>query len=495
MTERLVFLSSVAVQVLLALWLVHSGNVVLSRKPFAISASIFAGALAGTLLFIVLSWGWHPFRRLRSVRIGWFLPRMAFFTFRSVVEEILWRGFALQVLMSSTGPPVGFLLGTLGFAVAHGFFQGVPGVLAHVLTGATFGTVFLSTGSLTAAIVAHAVYNVLVLATESDGGKSGEDIPASFTRMHVGMHACVSWKVSPGESAVDPPVMPVAQLANVYKRFGQIQALNGVTLQVYPGEIVALLGPNGAGKTTAISILLGLRRPDRGEARLFGRDPRRADARRHIGAIGQEIGFPPTLTVSEVVNLVRVHYLQALATRELLQLVGMAGLECRQTGGLSGGQRRRLAVALAFAGALGAVFLDEPTVGLDVETRRGVWQLMRSYVERGGTILLTTHYLEEAEALATRVVVMNRGQVVTEGPVQDVKAQAGLTRVKFRADALPALPGIVHIEREAEGYAIYTPDPEVLLTALVQSGARFHDLEVLPVSLEEAFRFLTRGTA
>jgi ABC-2 type transport system ATP-binding protein len=219
----------------------------------------------------------------------------------------------------------------------------------------------------------------------------------------------------------------VAELRGVHKRYGKVQALRGVDLQLRPGELVALLGPNGAGKTTAVGVLLGQRRPDAGSARLFGRDPTLPATRRLVGATPQVAGFPDNLTVAEVVNFVRVHYPAPAATPELLGRFGLAELAGRRAGGLSGGQTRRLAVALAFAGRPRLVVLDEPTTGLDVETRRGLWALLQDFVADGGAVLLTTHYLEEAQALASRVVVIADGTIVAHGSVEDITTRAGFS--------------------------------------------------------------------
>jgi ABC-2 type transport system ATP-binding protein len=229
-----------------------------------------------------------------------------------------------------------------------------------------------------------------------------------------------------------------AALRAVTKRFGDTVALDSVDLEIRTGEVVALLGPNGAGKTTALSLLLGLRRPDTGSVTLFGQDPRLVAARAAVGVTPQESGFPPTLRVRELVDLVRAHFPAPVPAGELLERFGLDGIARRQAGGLSGGERRRLSVALAFAGRPRALFLDEPTAGLDVESRRAVWAEVRSYAAAGRTVLLTTHHLEEAEGLASRVVLLARGAVVAEGSPADLSACADVGALE---DAYVVLTG------------------------------------------------------
>jgi len=284
-----------------------------------------------------------------------------------------------------------------------------------------------------------------------------------------------------------------AELQGVHKRYGKVDALGGVDLDLRPGELVALLGLNGAGKTTAVSILLGQRRPDAGSARLFGRDPTLAAARRQVGVTLQESGFPDNLTVGEVVDLVRVHYPAPAPTQELLERFGLMEVAGRRAGGLSGGQTRRLAVALAFAGRPQVVVLDEPTTGLDVEARHRLWEVVRAFVADGGTVLLTTHYLKEAQALASRVVVIADGRIIAQGSVDDITARTGLSRVHLQAPALPELPAGTRVESSNGSHTLYTADPDGLVRALALKGVAFSGLRVERASLEEAFLHLTGG--
>jgi ABC-2 type transport system ATP-binding protein len=293
--------------------------------------------------------------------------------------------------------------------------------------------------------------------------------------------------------AVDAHV--VAELRGVHKRYGKVEALQGIDLQLHAGELVALLGPNGAGKTSAVGILVGQRRPDAGSARLFGRDPTLPAARRSVGVTPQEVGFPDNLTVTEVVDLVRVHYPHPAPTSELLERFGLAEVAGRRAGGLSGGQQRRLAVALAFAGRPQAVVMDEPTSGLDVEARHRLWEVIRAFVADGGSVLLTTHYLEEAQALASHVVVIAGGELIVHGSVEEIVARVGLSRVHLRAPALPDLPAGTRVEASNGSYTLYTADPDGLVRALSLQGVAFTGLQVERASLEEAFLSLTGGAS
>ncbi|WP_319459708.1 ABC transporter ATP-binding protein [Micromonospora sp. RTP1Z1] len=285
--------------------------------------------------------------------------------------------------------------------------------------------------------------------------------------------------------------MILARADQVSRRYGDVLALDRVDLEVRPGELVGLLGPNGAGKSTLINLLVGLRRPTAGRVELLGGDPRDPKTRRQLGVTPQETGLPGTLRVGEVVDFVSAHFPDPAPRGELLDRFGLTDLVRRQTGGLSGGQRRRLAVALAFVGRPRLVVLDEPTTGLDVEGRRTLWEAIRSFHADGGTVLLSSHYLEEVEALAQRVVVIGQGRVLADDSVDAVRSFVGVRRVSLLADDLPPLPGVVATEHVEGRTHLLTTDADQLVRDLVTAGVAFRELEVRPTSLEEAFLAIT----
>ncbi|WP_213451476.1 ABC transporter ATP-binding protein [Rhizomonospora bruguierae] len=283
----------------------------------------------------------------------------------------------------------------------------------------------------------------------------------------------------------------LARAERVSRRYGDVLALNDVDLTVRAGEIVGLLGPNGAGKSTLISLLVGHRRPSAGRVELCGGDPRDPRYRRWLGTTPQETGLAATLRVGEVVDYVAAHFDRPVGRAELLDRFSLSDLVGRQTGGLSGGQKRRLAVALAFAGRPRIVLLDEPTTGLDVAARQALWDAIRVFGAEGGTVLLSSHYLAEVEALAGRVVVLGNGRVLADDTVPAIRSLVGVSRVSLTAAGLPDLPGVVATEQDEGRTHLLTTDPDALVRALVLAGTPFAGLEIRPTSLEEAFLTIT----
>ena len=288
-------------------------------------------------------------------------------------------------------------------------------------------------------------------------------------------------------------------MENVTKRYGATQALQGIELSVRQGEIVSVLGPNGAGKTTSIQIMLGLREATSGEVALFGLRPDSRAARSRVGAMLQESGVPDTLTIRELLALFRRYYPQGLPVDELLDRADLRGKQGSQVRSLSGGQKQRLYFALAIAGDPDLVFLDEPTVAMDVETRRAFWKQVQGFAELGKTILFSTHHLEEADAFATRIVVIHQGRVIANGTPREIKRLVADKTVRLRTDApvadLRAADGVQHAELENGHAVIYTHEPEALLGRLFRDGRTVEDLTVTDTDLEAAFVSLTGRTS
>jgi ABC-2 type transport system ATP-binding protein len=284
-------------------------------------------------------------------------------------------------------------------------------------------------------------------------------------------------------------------LDNVTKKYGDITALDGLSLSLRPGEIVALLGPNGAGKSTAVRLLLGLSSPTSGRALIFDADPRLASTRSRIGAMLQVASVPKTLKVREHIDLFRSYYPAPLSQAELIRIAQLEGIEDRLFNDLSGGQRQRLLFALACCGDPEIVFLDEPSVGMDIEARRGLWQQIRSLAARGKTVLLTTHYLEEADALAHRIIVINKGRVVSEGTPAEIKSRGANRKIRctttLSTAQIWAIPGVLDVQQSERGTTIAAAHTEAVLRKLLAYDHELSNLEVVSPGLEEAFLSLT----
>ncbi len=289
--------------------------------------------------------------------------------------------------------------------------------------------------------------------------------------------------------------MPAAELVEVTKRYGAVEALKGVSLRIELGEVVAMLGPNGAGKTTSISILLGLRKPSSGKAMLFGIDPNSLDARSRVGVMLQESGVPQMLKVSEIVDLFRSYYPKPLAREKAIAMAGLEEKANALVKELSGGQRQRLYFALAVCGNPDVLFLDEPTVGMDVEGRRSFIERIAEFAQMGKTVVLTTHYLEEADQLAKRVIVIDRGVVIADAPPAEIKSKVAGKKVRFVAPELheknlEGLP-VTAVTIQDGRVQLLTNQPESVLRDLFQRGVEISDLEVSGADLEDAFIALT----
>jgi ABC-2 type transport system ATP-binding protein len=292
-----------------------------------------------------------------------------------------------------------------------------------------------------------------------------------------------------------PVPEPVVRLRGVEKRYGDFTALAGVDLDVAPGEILGLLGPNGAGKTTAVRLLLGTSRPSAGEVRLFGANPSDRGARQHVGMMLQVGRVPETLTPREHLTLFRSYYPEPLAMNRLLAATGITGIADRRFGTLSGGERQRVLFAAALCGNPHLLFLDEPTVGLDIEARHLFWDAIRQMIREGRSVLLTTHYLEEADALADRVVVLQRGRVVADGTPAGIKQLVAgrqvrcVTQVDSRE--IEGWPSVRAVRSEGSGLVILTSQAETVARELLARDPTLSELEVSGINLEDAFVALT----
>ena len=302
---------------------------------------------------------------------------------------------------------------------------------------------------------------------------------------------------SPGllNAATWPGISTVANLHSVTKTYGQTTALDNFSFRLAPGEVVTLLGPNGAGKTTAVRLLLGLIAPNAGSVRVLGRDPRDADARTRTGAMLQVARVPEVLRVRELIDLFRSYYPQPLPPKEVLQTARLEGLEDRLFGKLSGGLKQRVLFGLAICGNPDLVVLDEPTTGMDIESRRALWDEIRTLSVAGKTVLLTTHYLEEADMLATRVVVINRGKTICEGTPSEIRRRVSGRRIRCITQLDPAflatLPTVSDVKQDREALVVTAEAAEDVVREMLQRDRSLNGLEIFSPALEDAFLALT----
>jgi ABC-2 type transport system ATP-binding protein len=289
----------------------------------------------------------------------------------------------------------------------------------------------------------------------------------------------------------------VVAFDQVSKAYDAVRAVDGLSLDLRPGETVALLGPNGAGKSTTLDLLLGLKKPDSGTVRLFGTSPRDAIVAGRVGAMLQSGGLMDEVTVAELVRLACDLHPKPYRPSEVLSRAGIAQIADRKVNKLSGGQAQRVRFALATAGDSDLIVLDEPTTGMDVTTRQAFWATMREQADQGRTVLFATHYLEEADAVADRVLVLHRGRLLADGTAAEIKAKAGARRVSFDVEgaidepALRALPFLTGIDISGRTVRIQSADADATVHALYGLGVYPRNLEVAGLGLEQAFVAIT----
>jgi ABC-2 type transport system ATP-binding protein len=302
------------------------------------------------------------------------------------------------------------------------------------------------------------------------------------------------------DAAPSGGVAPGIDLHGIVKSFrapgGVVHAVRGIDVAIAPGEVVALLGPNGAGKSTTIDILLGLTKPDAGDVFVLGGSPRDAVEGGLIGAMLQTGRLMREVYVRELVAMIASLYPGAMTVDEVIELTGIAGIADRRTEKLSGGQTQRVRLACALVGNPELLVLDEPTSGMDVESRREFWASMRAFAARGKTVLFATHYLEEADAYADRVILIARGRIVADGPITEIRGRVGGRTIRATLpgadpDELAALPGVVAVERHGEAAVLSCSDSDAAIRALLAAHPAARDIEITSAGLEDAFLELT----
>jgi ABC-2 type transport system ATP-binding protein len=289
---------------------------------------------------------------------------------------------------------------------------------------------------------------------------------------------------------------PVVSFENVSKHYGSLRAVDGLSLELHAGQTVALLGPNGAGKSTSLDMLLALRKPTTGTIRMFGTDPYHAVKSGRVGAMLQSGGLMPEVTVRELVTLVTGFHPNPEPVDTTMKRAGIASFAEQRVDKLSGGQTQRVRFALAICGRSELIVLDEPTTAMDVETRQLFWASMKAEVAEGRTLLFATHYLEEADQAADRILVINRGRLLADGTPSEIKARAGAKRISFRLDNIDepfllGLPGLVNVEIRRDRVQIQSHDSDLTLYALLDAGYRPRELEISGLGLEQAFLAIT----
>jgi ABC-2 type transport system ATP-binding protein len=285
-------------------------------------------------------------------------------------------------------------------------------------------------------------------------------------------------------------------LTGLRKHYGEVRAVDGVDLVIAPGEVVALLGPNGAGKSTTVDMLLGLTRPDAGQASIFGQTPHAAVASGTVGAMLQEGSLLDDATVLETVSMIASLHRKPMPVEDALARAGVADLANRRCTKLSGGQKQRVRFAVALVCDPHLLVLDEPTAAMDVGTRREFWKAMKEFTDAGRTVLFATHYLDEAEEFADRVVMMRRGKVIADGSVAEVRSAASgrtlIAQVPGATEAaMRGLPGVRAAQLRGKRVELDCADSDAAVRALIGGYPDAYDIEIKAVGLEEAFLALT----
>ncbi|MEU8954317.1 ABC transporter ATP-binding protein [Streptomyces sp. NPDC048518] len=303
----------------------------------------------------------------------------------------------------------------------------------------------------------------------------------------------------PAAAGVTAPATAAVSFERVTKSYGEVRAVDGLTLDLHPGETVALLGPNGAGKSSTLDLLLGLRRADSGTVRVFGTSPREAIAAGRVGAMLQSGGLMGEVTVRELVTLACDLHPRQHRVNDVLAHAGITQIAERKVDKLSGGQEQRVRFALATAGANDLIVLDEPTTGMDVTARQAFWATMREQADQGRAVLFATHYLEEADAIADRVLVLHRGRLLADGTAAEIKARAGARKVAFDLEgpvdtaALKGLPFLTTLDVSGRSVRIQSTDADATVHALYGLGLYPRNLEVAGLGLEQAFVAITEA--
>ncbi|GAB3915374.1 ABC transporter ATP-binding protein [Microlunatus endophyticus] len=285
-------------------------------------------------------------------------------------------------------------------------------------------------------------------------------------------------------------------MTGLTKSYGPVRAVDDLELQITAGEMVAILGPNGAGKSTITELITGLVRPDAGSVRIFGGDPSPAVAAGRVGAMLQGGALLYDASIRDVLRLVHGLHAHPLPMGEIIELADLSGFLSTKTDKLSGGQAQRLRFALAIMADPDLLILDEPTVAMDVELRRAFWASMRTLSDGGRTVLFATHYLQEADQIADRIVVLDRGRIVADGTSAEIKSRVAGKMIMvaedgLRAEELASLPAVTSVDRRSRRVALHTTDSDLTLRALVARFPAAHDIGIVSADLEEAFLALT----